>query len=82
MDMLDKLEWAYHTIDEQLKFGLPEEQAIKARERRVKGVLMDVIKQMKKERADLKELMGMTKKETEKPCPTIEGAQLPGFGFR
>jgi hypothetical protein len=47
MTILEKLEWAYHTIDEQLKFGLPEEHAIKARERRLKGVLLDVINELK-----------------------------------
>jgi hypothetical protein len=47
MTDLEKLEWAYHTLHEELSFGLPELQALKAREHRVKGVLMDVIESMK-----------------------------------
>ena len=49
MTIIDKLEWAYYTIKDQLKFGLPEELAIKARERRVSGVLKDAIDELKKE---------------------------------
>ena len=53
MTLLDKLEWAHHTINEQLRFGLPEEQAIKARERRVKGVLVDAIAEVRRLQGEL-----------------------------
>lgn len=48
MTTLDKLEWALMTIEDQLQFGLPEDQAAKARERRVKGVLLDAVKEIKR----------------------------------
>ena len=47
MTTLEKLEWAYHTVKEQLKFGLPEEEAIKRREARIRGVLKDAIKEVR-----------------------------------
>ena len=37
------LSWALMTIKERLQFGLPEEEAIKRREVRVKGVLTEAI---------------------------------------
>ncbi len=46
-NVIEKLEWALMTIQEQLKFGLAEEDAIKMRERQVRGVLKDVIKELK-----------------------------------
>lgn len=42
--MLTLARWAKHTLDDQLKFGLDEAQAVYARERRVKGVLLTLIK--------------------------------------
>ena len=47
LEAIDILEWCYHTLKEQLKFGLPEAQAVIARERRVRGVLNDVINYLK-----------------------------------
>lgn len=42
--VLEELNWAKMTIDDKLKFGLEEEQAIKRREMRVKGVLLTTTK--------------------------------------
>jgi hypothetical protein len=47
MTTVELLEWGYHTLKDQLKFGLPEEIAIVRREARVRGVLKDAIKQVK-----------------------------------
>lgn len=46
-ELIEKLEWAFHTINDKLTFGLPEEQAIIRREHRIRGVLRDVIKELK-----------------------------------
>jgi len=46
-ETLEELQWAYHTIDARLSFGLEESQAIIARERRIKSVLLDAIESLK-----------------------------------
>lgn len=46
-EIIGDLNWAYMTINDQLKFGLPEEMAIRRRELRVKGVLLTSIRKMK-----------------------------------
>ena len=56
MTTVELLEWGYYTIKDQLQFGLPEEQAIRARERRVSGVLKDAIKQVKAMEEEIAEL--------------------------
>lgn len=48
-EIIENLEWALMTIEDELKFGLTEELAIKRREARVRGVLKDAIKNLKKE---------------------------------
>lgn len=45
-DVLEELRWARMTIKNKLKFGLPEDIAIKSRERRVNGVLITAIKKL------------------------------------
>lgn len=40
LDVEEELEWARMTIKDKLKFGLPEEQAIRMREKRCNGVLI------------------------------------------
>jgi hypothetical protein len=47
MRLLDKLEWALHTVREKLTFGMGEAEGIKHRESRVKGVLIDAVKEVK-----------------------------------
>jgi hypothetical protein len=42
-EILKQLEWVELTLKEKLQFGLPEEVAIKRREQRTKGVLLNVI---------------------------------------
>ena len=46
-DILSEQEWARMTYKDKLKFGLPEEQAIKNRERRYNGVFMTTISKLK-----------------------------------
>jgi hypothetical protein len=46
-ESIELLEWGYMTLKDKLQFGLPEEEAIKAREKRVRGVLKDAIKRLK-----------------------------------
>ena len=43
-DSVKEVEWARHTYDEKLKFGMNEEQAIKSRERRYNGVFITFLK--------------------------------------
>jgi len=56
MYLTETLEWAYTTLAGKLKFGLPEEQAIKRRETRVKGVLKEVIPKIEQLEADNEKL--------------------------
>ena len=45
LELIEKdVSWARMTYKDKLKFGLPEEQAIKNRERRYNGVFMTVLK--------------------------------------
>ncbi len=53
MTTVELLEWGYHTIKDKLTFGLPEEEAIKRRELRVRGVLRDAIQQVKEMEQEL-----------------------------
>lgn len=46
-DIIKLLEWGLMTIEDKLKFGLPEEVAIQRRELRVKGILEDSLEQLK-----------------------------------
>lgn len=45
--IIDDLQWAKNTIEDSLKFGLPESEAIKRRESRCNGVFMTVIEELK-----------------------------------
>lgn len=55
MRLQEKLEWALMTLRDQLKFGLPESEAIKRREGRVRGVLIDAVKELPLIEQQLKE---------------------------
>jgi hypothetical protein len=46
-DILNDLEWAYDTLKYKETFGMDEEQAIKFRERRSRGVFLTSIKEIK-----------------------------------
>lgn len=67
MKLLDKLEWAYDTLESKLQFGLPEEIAIKRREVRVKQVLKEAVKEIKELEFQLDAFGGWL---IEKKCPT------------
>ena len=43
----DEISWCRITYKDKLKFGLPEDQAIKARERRYNGVFMTILDDIK-----------------------------------
>ena len=63
MTLLEKLEWALYTIEAQLQFGLPEDQAIMARERRVKGVLMGACEEVATLTAEIERLKRIMQSE-------------------
>lgn len=42
----EKLAWAYYTLEDKLTFGMPEEQAVVCRERRVKQVLKEAMREV------------------------------------
>lgn len=46
MTLQEKLEWALMTLREKLTFGMDESEAIKRRESRVKGVLLEAVKEL------------------------------------
>jgi hypothetical protein len=46
-EVLKEQEWARMTYKDKLKFGMPEDQAIKSRERRYNGVFMTSIRKIK-----------------------------------
>lgn len=46
-EILEELEWGYSTLKNKLTFGMPENEAIKFRERRCKGVLFESIRKLK-----------------------------------
>lgn len=64
MDLLEELRWAKMTLDDKLKFGMPEEEAIKRRELRVKGVLLTAIPKVEK----LLEALRSIEKQSQKQC--------------
>lgn len=43
-EVKSELEWAQMTVRDKLKFGLPEEEAIKRRESRCRGVFLTALK--------------------------------------
>lgn len=47
-EILDKLEWAYVTLRDKVKFGMPEDQAVYRREARARGVLCEAVKELTK----------------------------------
>lgn len=44
----EKLEWALMTLKDKLTFGMDESQAVYRREARVRGVLVDAVKEVKR----------------------------------
>lgn len=58
VDCLKDLQWARMTIKDKLKFGMPEDQAIKFREKRVNGVLITVIPEIIKIIEGIKKWIG------------------------
>jgi hypothetical protein len=54
MTTLEKLEWALMTLTDKLTFGMDESEAVYRRESRCKGVLVDVIDEIKALEAKLK----------------------------
>jgi hypothetical protein len=78
-DVVRLIEWALMTIRDKLQFGLPEEIAIQRREMRVKGVLVDVLKQVKELESQIEHVTDLSKEieqnyliEKEKVAKAIE----------
>ena len=53
-----ELEWALMTLRDELKFGLPEDQAIKRREGRARGVLITATKTLSETQKQIKKIKG------------------------
>ena len=59
MKTSESLEWALNTIRDKLQFGLDESQAIVCRERRIKGVLIDALEEVKEMEEELEKYRGV-----------------------